>query len=228
MAATLKELLLSEKMSVIVSLPENRMDLAQAAIDAGADALKFHINVSHRASGNEFKDVAYYSEMFREVRSNFTGPIGIVIGDEIEKVLRVNIEQLKELGFNYYSLYAKDIGSKLLLQNDLERTVAVNSKFHFEQVRIMDSFNMQAVELSIIEKEDYGKLLNFEDLLAYKSYRDNTKLPLIVPSQKKLVPDDLLMLEEIGINAVMLGAITIGKTVESIFDTVSKFSEKRN
>ncbi|MBE1554542.1 hypothetical protein [Sporosarcina limicola] len=226
MEAILKKMLFSEKMSIIASLPENRMDLAQAAIDAGADGLKFHINVSHRASGNKFKDVEFYFEMFEEVRRKFTGPIGAVIGDEIEKVLGVKTKQLKDLGFNYYSLYAKDIGSKLLLQNDLECTVAVNDKFCYERVRVIESFNIQAVELSIVKKEDYGRTLNFEDLISYKSYRDNTKLPLIVPSQKNLVPDDLLMLQEIGINAVMLGAVTIGSTVESIFETISRFTKK--
>lgn len=226
MEAKLKKLLCSEKMSVIVSLPENRMDLAQAAIDAGADALKFHINVSHRASGNEFKDAEYYTEMFKEVRRTFTGPIGIVIGDEIEKVLGANTKQLKELGFNYYSLYAKDIGSKMLLQDDLECTVAVDDKFCHEWIKGIESFNIQAVELSIVNKEDYGKPLNFEDLISYKSYRENTKLPLVVPSQKKLVPEDLIILREIGINAVMLGAVTIGHTIESIFETVSRFTKK--
>lgn len=221
-----KKLLGSEKMSVIVSLPENRMDLAQAAIDAGADALKFHINVSHRASGNEFKDVEHYARMFKEVREAFTGPIGIVIGDDIEKVLGANTKKLKELGFNYYSLYAKDIGSKMLIQDDLECTVAVDDKFAQEWIRGIESFNIQAVELSIVKKEDYGKPLNFEDLISYKSYRENTKLPLVVPSQKKLVPEDLVILQEIGINAVMLGAVTIGHTVESIFETVSKFTKK--
>lgn len=226
METTLKKMLNCDEMSIIASLPENRMDLAQAAIDAGVDGLKFHINVSHRASGNEFKDVEHYFETFEEVRRKFSGPIGLVIGDKIEKVLGVNTKQLKDLGFNYYSLYAKDIGSKMLLQNDLERTVAVNDKFCFEQVRIIESFNIQAVELSIVRKEDYGHPLSFEDLITYKSYRDNTKLPLIVPSQKSLVPDDMVMLQEIGINAVMLGAVTIGSTVESIFETISRFKKK--
>ncbi|WP_338652599.1 hypothetical protein V6B14_12295 [Sporosarcina psychrophila] len=226
METTLKKMLFRKEISIIASLPENRIDLAQAAIDAGVDGLKFHINVSHRASRNEFKDIEHYFEIFEEVRRKFSGPIGLVFGDEIEKVLGTNTKQLKNLGFDYYSLYAKDIGSKMLLQNDLERTVAVNDNFCFEQVRIIESFNIQAVELSIVRKEDYGLPMNFEDFITYKSYRDNTKLPLIIPSQKNLVPDDMVILQEIGINAIMLGAVTIGSTVESIFETISRFTKK--
>ena len=224
MNSSLQELFNSKSMSIIASLPENRMDLAQAAIDAGADALKFHINVSHRASGNKFENVNSYIEVFNEVRGKFGGPIGIVIGDEIEKVLSVDVKGLKELGFNFFSLYAKDIGSNLLLQDDLEQTVALNTEFSIDKAQYIDSFNYKAVELSIVKKEDYGKPLNFEDIISYKSYRENTKLPIIIPSQKKLVPEDMVVLENIGINAVMLGAVTIGKTAESIYENISKFS----
>lgn len=225
---TLKKLLSRQKMPIIVSLPENRMDLAQAAIDAGADALKFHINTLHRASDNVFKEIDDYIDIFKEVRQTFLGPMGIVIGDEFEKVTRVSTSQLKELGFNYYSLNATDIGSKTLLQNDLGHTVAINHNFNFSQLPAIESFNIQAVELSIIRKEDYGKSLHFEDLLAYKSYRDHTRLPLIVPSQKRLVPEDLLLLRNIGIDSIMLGVVTLGKTAESIYNTIEKFISIRN
>ncbi len=226
MKFTLSNLLENNEISIIASLPENRMDLAQAAIDAGVDGLKFHINVSHRASGNEFKDIDHYTDMFKEVREKFSGPIGIVLGDDIDKVLSAETDYLSDLGFNYYSLYAKHIGSKTLLQNDLEHTVAIDDEFSFEQLKAIDSFNIQAIELSIVKKENYGEALNFEDLIVYKNHRNNTELPLIVPSQKKLVPEDLIMLQDIGINAVMLGAVTIGTTVESIFETISQFTKR--
>lgn len=228
MGETIKGLLSNKEISIIASLPENRIDLAQAAIDAGADALKFHINVSHRASGNEFKDVDFYIESFKEIRSKFTGPIGLVIGDNILKVLEVDTQFLKSIGFNYYSLYAKDISSKLLTQNDLEQTVALDDKFSVNNVRVIESFNIQAVELSIINKDDYGKPLSFEDLITYKNFRDNTKLPIIIPSQKKITPCDLLTLKDIGVNAVMLGAVTFGTTEKSIYKTISQFKKKKS
>lgn len=222
----LKKLLLNKKMPIIVSLPENRIDLAQSAIDAGADGLKFHINVAHRASGNEFKELDYYLDVFKEVRKKFSGPIGIVPGDDIQKVSNEDIGNLRQVGFNYFSLYAKDIPSKMLLQNELDKTVAVDDQFSPAKIHAIEFFGLQAIELSIVKKENYGKRLNFEDIVSYKAYRDNTNLPLVVASQKKLIPEDLSILNDIGINAVMLGAMTIGKTSESIFKTVSKFHKK--
>ncbi|WP_226036175.1 hypothetical protein [Aquibacillus saliphilus] len=225
MGSSLSELLKRKDMPIIVSLPENDLKLAQAAIEAGADALKFHINVFHRASGNEFKSLATYKEFFNQVRSSFKGPLGTVIGDDIEKVKQVDIEQLSEVGFDYYSLYAKDIPSTVLKQNVLASTVAVDNTFSTGQLKAIESFGMEAIELSVVRKEDYGKSLNFADMITYQDYRNSTDLPLIVPSQKKLVPEDLTVLKEIGINAVMLGTVTVGTTAESIYQTVSMFQK---
>ncbi|WP_284141048.1 MULTISPECIES: hypothetical protein [unclassified Virgibacillus] len=221
----LNDFLLSKEMPIIVSLPENRVDLAEAAINAGADALKFHINVSHRASGNEFKGLDSYIDVFTEIRKIYNGPLGIVISDDINKVNQVDIAKLKEVGFSYFSLYAKDITSNLLLQNDLEKTVAVDDQFDPFRVKAIEQFDIKAVELSVVKKENYGKPLNFTDMVLYENYRKNTDLPLIIPSQKKLVPADMDILKQIGINAVMLGAVTVGTTVESIYQAVSEFNE---
>lgn len=226
MSNSLRTLFDQKKLSIIVSLPENRVDLAKAALDAGADALKFHINVNHRASGNEFKDVDYYMETFREIRELYDGPLGLVLSDDVNKVNQLDLRQIKDIGFTYFSLYSKDITSKLLLQNELEKTVAVDDLFHPNEVKAIENFDMKAVELSVVNKEDYGKPLNFEDITLYMNYRKRTDLPIIIPSQKKLVPEDLDIFHQIGIQSVMLGAVTIGTTEESIYESVTTFAKQ--
>lgn len=223
---SLRTLFDQKKLSIIVSLPENRVDLAKAALDAGADALKFHINVNHRASGNEFKDIDYYMETFREIRELYDGPLGLVLSDDVNKVNQLDLQQIKDIGFTYFSLYSKDITSKLLLQNELEKTVAVDDLFHLNEVKVIENFDMKAVELSVVKKADYGKPLNFEDITLYMNYRKQTNLPIIIPSQKKLVPEDLDIFHQIGIQSAMLGAVTTGTTEKSIYETVTTFTKK--
>ncbi|OCA81460.1 hypothetical protein A8F94_21505 [Bacillus sp. FJAT-27225] len=227
MHTSFKELLSSENMSIIVSLPENRVDLARAAVRAGADALKFHINVTHRASGNHFKGIEHYVDVFKEIREEFSGPMGIVLGGTIEKVVHSDAQKLKEIGFSYYSLYPTHIGSKTLLQTDLQHTVAINEEFTLEMVKALNSFPIDAIELSIVKKDDYGRALNLKDLVIYKAIRDCTTLPLIVPSQKRLILEDLKVLKEIGINAVMMGVATTGYTPTSIYESISLFTKNR-
>ncbi|GGA92018.1 hypothetical protein [Ornithinibacillus halotolerans] len=219
----LDELLANPNLPIVVSLPENKLELAEAAIEAGADALKFHIHVNHRASGNVFHGLEEYRDVFTAVREKFDGPIGIVIGDEINKVNEVDLQALKEVGFDYYSLYAKHVTSKLLLQDQLAQTVAVDDQFDPTHAKALEVLNLKALEISIVKGENYGSPLHLEDIVAYINYRKNTDLPLIVPSQKKLVSSDLKVLRDIGMNAVMVGAVTIGKTKESIYQTISEF-----
>lgn len=225
MKTNLSDFIKSKKMPIIVSLPENNVELAKIALDAGADALKVHINVNHRASGNEFKDTAYYLDIFKEIRTLYEGPLGIVLSDDVNKIDDIDLTQLKQIGFTYFSLYAKDITSKLLLQDELEKTVAVGDLFDPQHAKTLEMFNLEAVELSVVKPEDYGTPLNFDDLISYANYRQHTDLPLMIPSQKKMKPHDLQTLHNIGIDSVMLGAMTIGTTKESIYNTVSEFSD---
>ena len=55
------DLLKTNKMTLIVSLPENSLELALAAVEGGADALKVHCGVKHKASGVEFGSLAFAS-----------------------------------------------------------------------------------------------------------------------------------------------------------------------
>ncbi|MCP8615907.1 hypothetical protein [Salirhabdus salicampi] len=223
----IERLLQKEDLSIIISLPDNKEELAQAAIEAGADALKFHIYAHHHATGNKFKGPEHYEHLFKQVRQDFAGPIGVVIGDDIDQVRTVSTQVLKNYGFNYFSLYGKDVDSTILQQNDLAKTVAVDYQFNPHHVKAIESLGVDAVELSIVRKEDYGKSLDFLDIVTYQTYRDHTSLPLIVPSQKKLIPEDLITFREIGINAVMLGAVTIGNTADSIYETVLAFRKQK-
>ena len=44
------QLMDQRKFTLVVSLPSNDLELAKAALEGGADAVKVHCNVWHRAS----------------------------------------------------------------------------------------------------------------------------------------------------------------------------------
>ena len=48
------DLMADRKFVLVVSLPSNNLELAKAALEGGADAVKVHCNVWHRASGHTF------------------------------------------------------------------------------------------------------------------------------------------------------------------------------
>jgi hypothetical protein len=223
MTASLKQNLQENKMTLIVSLPENRFDLAKAAIQTGVDAVKLHVNVNHRASGNVFKSVESYVEEFRSIRDEFSGPLGIVPGGSFNDISQSEMEQLISLGFNFYSIYAHNKPSWMLGLDNIEKTFAISSHYLLNQLGKVKHLGVTALEASIIPGVEYGTPLTFKDVLAYNWLVQNVDVPVLVPSQRKLVPSDIPILANAGVKAVMLGAIVTGNTEESIQQAISNF-----
>ncbi|MFK4997961.1 hypothetical protein ACI2OX_12615 [Bacillus sp. N9] len=57
-----------------------------------------HVNVDHWASGNSFGDAKDYENEFREIREQFSGPIGIVPGGSFEAIERNQLKSSLTLG----------------------------------------------------------------------------------------------------------------------------------
>jgi len=211
----LTEMLKKNNMSLIVSLPYNDMEIAKAAISGGADAIKVHINVEHRASGNKFGSLKENRSFFEALAKEFSGPLGIVPGGSFENIHESEMKELEAMGFNYYSVYMKHMPS-FMLDLKMEKTVAGDSNYALEIVRYLKGTTIDAFEASIIPGEEYGTPLSFQDLIKYKSIVETLDIPVIVPSQRKITPGDIPHLAAIGVKAVMIGAIVTGKEPHSI------------
>ncbi|MFS0864629.1 hypothetical protein [Fredinandcohnia sp. 179-A 10B2 NHS] len=223
MTTSLQQILEEKKLTLVVSLPENRVDLARAAIEAGADAIKMHVNVEHRASGNHFSSVEDYIDVFRTIKNEFSGPLGIVPGGSFEDITRSEMDKITQLGFSFYSIYAHHKPGWMLGLNGIEKTFAINSEYDVSRIGNVKHFGISALEASIIPGDEYGNPLTFKDVLAYQSLVKNTDVPILVPSQRKLTPTDIPVLYQAGVKAVMLGAVVVGHTEDSIRGAVSSF-----
>lgn len=219
----LKQQLERRKLSLFISLPANDAALAQAALDEGADALKVHFNVGHRASGNHFGPLAEYEDVFRGIRAKFDGPFGVVPSGSLEGVSRTDIERLAPMGFDFYSIYGHHLPSFMLEDHGLDRTFAINETYDFERVKGAADFGFAALEASIVPGSQYGTPLSFADVLNYRYLARHSGLPILLPSQRKLVAADAPVLLDAGVSAIMLGAIVVGKTEDELRKAVSEF-----
>ncbi|OXM16842.1 hypothetical protein [Paenibacillus herberti] len=217
-----KQSLTSDKLQLFVSLPANDPVLAQAALAEGADGLKVHINVEHRASGMTFGSLVDNQDAISGIRSLYDGPLGIVPGGSIESVNQEEIEALPELGVDFTSIYAFHMPSFLLRFPKLARTFAIDSSFDPRFLEGAASFGVEALEASIIPGEEYGMPLSFADLLKYRWLVEHTKLPVIVPSQRKIVPADVPALINSGIRVLLIGAVVFGNDADGIRRAVAE------
>jgi hypothetical protein len=220
----LKTALNQSKLQLMVSLPFNDAALAKAAIEEGADGLKVHTNVDHRGSGTSFGALSEYKETFREIRSLFDGPLGIVPGGSFEAVIADEIEELPGIGIDFYSIYAWHLPTFLLKSGKLASTFAIDNRFDLRYLSAAKSFPvMEALEASIVPGDEYGSPLSFADLLKYRWLVENSGLPVIVPSQRKILPQDVPALKDCGIRVLLTGAVANGKKEDEIRRAVHAF-----
>ncbi len=217
--------LLAEAPRLIVSLPANDPALAKAAAAGGADALKVHINLHHEASGSRFGSLQEERGRLEEILA-LGLPTGIVPGAGDRLPTPEEMEALAGMGMDFFDLYVHDTPAWLVGLSGMTRAIAISSPAQAEMLPELKALGFEMLEAAIIPHQGYGRPLCVEDLIGYRRVRAATDLPIIVPSQRALAPRDLPMLVgEIGVKAIMIGAVVTGRGPETLRAATERFAE---
>ena len=101
------DLMTDRKFVLVVSLPSNNLGLAKAALEGGADAVKVHCNVWHRASGHTFGTYAENKEFLRDLIALCGDvPVGLVPGTSEAFITEAELRELEEMGLDFISAYS--------------------------------------------------------------------------------------------------------------------------
>lgn len=212
-----------KKPALIMSLPGNRAELARIAVEAGADVIKVHMNVQHRASGLHFGTFAEEKEnlaQIREIAGN--RPCGIVAGNSVEDVER-DCRRAAQLGYSFVSLYASATPLSVLAYPDMKKMIALAPGYTLEDVRRLSEIGADVLEASVMEPQTYGQRLTAKELLEYASITANSKLPVVIPTQRAIRPEEVKQLASVGIAGIMIGAVVTGKEPDCIKRSISEF-----
>lgn len=215
--------LLAKGPRLIVSLPQNSPELARAAADGGADALKVHINVRHEASGTEFGSLAEERGNLDEILGAGL-PTGIVPGVAASLPSREDMEELARMGIDFFDLYAHDMPTWMTRIEGMTRTVAISDTTPVTAIGDLEKLGFEMIEAAVVPHEGYGRPLSVADLMVYQQIRAATRLPIIVPTQRAIEPEEVATLTEIGIDAVMIGAIVTGRGPGSLRAATERFA----
>ena len=94
-----KDRICTRKFSLIVSLPSNDLELAKVALAGGADAIKVHCNVWHRASGHSFGTYEENREFLKElIQLCGDVPVGLMPGTDQAFITNEDRLELEEMG----------------------------------------------------------------------------------------------------------------------------------
>lgn len=222
-----KELVAGSRMALVASLPRNDPACARAALEAGADAVKVHVNVHHRASGNTFGDFDSNHDFIAGlIALAGAKPVGLVPGAAGKFISEAELRELEGLGLGFFSSYARDLPPFMMESRTLDKMVALDSSYDQATLAAFRRAPIDVVEASIIPGESYGQPLSYADLLRYADIAEKTGKPVLVPTQKRVRPSELRSLRSHGCAAIMIGAVVMGDcSPESIGRAVAEFRE---
>ncbi|MDI3548473.1 MAG: hypothetical protein PWR10_2125 [Halanaerobiales bacterium] len=225
----LEKMLAEKGLTLIVSLPENSPEMAKAALDGGADALKVHANVSHKASGNKFPSVKEQKDIFAEI-IDLAGeiPVGLVPGDAPEKITAEELTLVQQLGFDFLSIYAHHIPVKELQDSPFVKAVAYDQSYQIKDAVNYDQLGIDIIEASIVPKDEYGQRLTYKDIINYSALKNIVQKPVIIPTQKAIQPEELNLLSKTGVDAIMIGAVVTGNSIEGVKRVTRLFKDEIN
>lgn len=203
---------------VIVSLARHDIELARAALDGGATAIKTHLNAYHRASGTRFGSFAEERPFFEEL-AKLGAPLLVMAGQETVPT-PAEMDVLADLGFEGFNVYFAHLQPHLL-QSRLRPMPALSSESTDADVASIAAVPGAMVEASIMPFAGYGEPLTDADLVNYANIVRKTGLATIAPSQRKFTPADMPRLKAAGIGAPLLGVIVTGDTPSSVHASVS-------
>lgn len=213
--------IISGQFPIIVSLARHDLDLAKAALDGGAGAIKVHLNAYHRASGTTFGSFAE-ERPFLEKLAKLGAPMLVMAGQEIVPTLG-EMDALAELGFEGFNVYVDHLQPHLL-KSRLRPMPALSATSTDADIIRLAAIPGAMIEASIMSFSDYGMPLTADDLARYGHITSLSTAPVIAPSQKKFTPADMPALRAAGIAAPLLGVIVTGSTPQSMLAAVSSFT----
>ena len=206
------DMLRDKKFSLLVSLPANDLKLAQAALEGGADAIKVHCNVWHRASGHTFGTYDENKEFLRQlIRLCGDTPVGLMPGTSEAFIKEADRLELEEMGVSYVSAYSHHLPCFMMETEKLTNAVAIDLTYSNDTLDAVRDSDIEVLEASIVKGEDYGKELYYADILRYAQIAAKCGKPCVVPTQKKIKPSEVKHLYRAGCKAIMIGAVVIGQ-----------------
>lgn len=207
--------------TLLVSLPANDPELARAAHDGGAQGLKVHINIEHAAAGVRFGSLDEEAARIAEIVS-LGLPVGIVPGDSSRMAPPEDFRRLPELGLDFADLYLGAMPAWLLSAPP----IPIMAAFGHEDMSRPDRLasvaalpSIEMIEASIVPHAGYGNTLSAGDLADYTTVTrimGQSDRPVMVPTQRHIVADDLPALTATGIRALLIGAIVTGRSAAEI------------
>jgi hypothetical protein len=110
-----------------------------------------------------------------------------------------------------------------MISAPVTRMVAIGEHWKVDDIKVLGELQIDFLEASIQPPAEYGRPLTVRDLEIYRQIVLASPVPVFVPTQKKIEPEELSTLRAIGVGGIIVGAISLGKSTDSYRERVARF-----
>lgn len=209
-------LLNENKMTLMVALPKNDPEMAEAVVAGGADALQLHINLLYYKTFYEEK------ENLEKIVKDSVIPVGIVPGQTVHAD-EDEMKEIKKLGFDFFNIDADIIPPFMVELKGISRILALNNKYTLDT--LMQSLNKKpdAIDAAIVPAAGKGKNLIVGDLQHYISIVLSSGIPVIIPTQRQIRPSEVAIISDTGAKGLILTSMVLGDNPNKVEKRVREF-----
>lgn len=199
---------------LLASLRSTAAELAQAVLQAGADALI----CPGQLPGKE--DSTIESQAFHSLLE-IAGdrPCGVTLEDTLIDASKV--ERLGTLGLDFVCFRANQAAAILRLSH-IGKVLSIDLSHDPRLLATLNDLPIDALQLNVNEGQNRPPILIVQDLIRYRQVCDVIRKPVLVSSQGVLQPDDLVQLRDLGIEGVIL-EMTPGMNAQEAEARVASF-----
>lgn len=205
----LSSLLNKQPLTLIVRLPENSAEMAEAARSGGAHAVAMSMDPSQK----DKKDII-------SIIKSLDIPVGITLENNIGDQ---ELAGLVKLGVDFVDLPlagARDFSAK---STGFDRILALGPDYDTLDLTRLTEGSCAGLDAAVVIKEEWGGVLTVGDLQQYITIAMSTTLPVIVPAQKTIRISEVPVIWDTGAKGIMIGEYVTGDDPAALKAVTAEF-----
>ncbi len=193
--------LLGEKpLTLLVYLPKNDAEMANAAQESGADVLV----INHD----------YDEEKILEA-------ISIPVGLDVKKAEPKEIAKILGLKFDFINFHPEVLDK--YSKSKKTKVVALDETYTLDKLMNLTDKDIDAIDAAVVPIREEGRELIVGDLQNYIAIALSSNLPVIIPTQRSIKPSEVPIIWDTGAKGLMLTSVVLGDNVKSLTKVVKEY-----
>lgn len=212
----------TEKFLLFGDLHQNSNELAIACEEAGVDAVLFHLN-QDLGGGVRFAGLEIEEDMIKDSLSVLKVPAGIAIGDT-RALSPDDWERIASMGFAFVNMFAHQLPIFVWDDPRMTKVVSIGPGYILEQVKALSELDsVSAIVAALTPNQSAGQPFTMLDGTTLKLIAKLSCKPVFVPTQKSIMPRDLVSIRNMGCNGLLITTTAYGDTAQSCKEKISNY-----